>query len=65
MLTYHCSDCDMGVKGMTCAKCGTSLRHATVKNKEGKEVQVSECPKNCGKVKSPMCCGHDMKPISK
>ena len=27
---------------------------------DGTQVGVSECPDGCGKIKSPMCCGHDM-----
>lgn len=61
MTTYECNDCGMGVKGLTCCKCGAALKHATIKDAHGKEVHVSECPKKCGKIKSPMCCGHDMK----
>jgi hypothetical protein len=60
MLQYECSDCGMGVKGLSCSKCGAELKHRTIKTEQGKEVQVSECPKQCGKIKSPMCCGHDM-----
>lgn len=62
MLTYHCGSCDMTIKGMACGKCGMPLKHATIKNSEGRDVHVSECPKKCGKIKSPTCCGHDMKP---
>ncbi len=60
MMAYECCDCGMAVKGLTCGKCGSPLHHATIKDAHGKEVQVSECPKKCGKIKSPMCCGHDM-----
>ena len=63
MTKYECKDCGMGVKGLTCCKCGTELRHNTIKDKQGKDVQVTECPKNCGKIKSPTCCGHDMKAV--
>ena len=60
MTAYECSDCGMGVEGLTCRQCGQPLRHAKIKDKQGKEVQVSECPEKCGKIKSPQCCGHDM-----
>lgn len=60
MLEYECSDCGMSVKHLTCGKCGTELRHNTITTAEGKKVEVSECPKQCGKIKSPMCCNHDM-----
>jgi hypothetical protein len=61
MLKYECSDCGMGVKGLTCGKCGAELCDKTIKNAQGKDIEVSECPKGCGKIKSPMCCGHDMR----
>lgn len=61
MSEYQCTDCGMGVKGMACGTCGALLHHNTIQTAEGKKVQVSECPKGCGKIKSPQCCGHDMK----
>ena len=27
---------------------------------DGTEVQISKCPNDHGKIKSPMCCGEDM-----
>ena len=60
MAEYECSDCGMGVKGLTCASCGAELEHGTINTDDGTEVQVSQCPNDCGKIKSPMCCGHDM-----
>ena len=59
-LTYECSDCGMGVKGMCCAQCGAELQDATITTKDNKKVQVAQCPNDCGKINSPMCCGHDM-----
>ena len=61
MSHYECCDCGMSVKGLACGKCGSPLKDGTIKNAKGEIVQVSECPKKCGKIKSPMCCGHDMK----
>ena len=62
MTTYTCSttDCDMGVTGLTCGKCGIELEHAILEKDDGATVGVSQCPKGCGKIKSPMCCGADM-----
>ena len=62
MTTYTCSttDCDMGVTGLTCGKCGIELEHAILEKDDGSTVGVSQCPKGCGKIKSPMCCGADM-----
>jgi hypothetical protein len=55
-----CNKCGMGVKGLTCSKCDAALVNDTVKTKEGKDVQVAKCPNDCGMIKSPTCCGHDM-----
>jgi len=60
MAEYECCDCGMGVKGLTCTSCGLELEHGTLTTDDGTEVQVSKCPNDCGKIKSPMCCGHDM-----
>jgi hypothetical protein len=49
----------MGVN-MTCAKCGAALVDDSLTKDDGGKVQVSKCPKGCGKIKSPLCCGQDM-----
>lgn len=59
-MEYHCHDCGMGVTGMRCSECDQELVHDTVKTEQGKTVQVSKCPKGCGMIKSPQCCGQDM-----
>ncbi len=59
-MEYHCSTCGMGVKGLSCAKCGSELKADTVTTADGKKVQVAKCPQDHGKIKSPQCCGHDM-----
>lgn len=61
MIQYHCDQCNMGVAGLTCSHCGAELQPQRITNAEGKEIQVAECPKGCGKIQSPMCCGHDMR----
>ena len=43
-----------------CAICGKDLVHNHITKDDGTQVGVSECPDGCGKIKSPMCCGHDM-----
>jgi DNA-directed RNA polymerase subunit RPC12/RpoP len=58
-MEYECNDCGMGVKGLTCSKCGKPLVNDTVSVK-GQKVQVAKCPNSCGMIKSPQCCGHDM-----
>lgn len=58
-MEYKCNHCGMTVKNLTCAKCNTALVSDTIK-KEHDHVQVAKCPNGCGKIKSPMCCGHDM-----
>ena len=55
-----CKKCGMGVKGMKCNKCNCDLVEDTVKTDKGQSVKVAKCPKGCGKIKSPMCCGEDM-----
>ncbi len=60
METYTCSDCGMGVTGITCSKCGSELVYIVLTKADGTTVGVSECPEGCGKIKSPMCCGSDM-----
>jgi hypothetical protein len=62
MLSYQCEHCGMQVKGLSCGHCNTDLVHRVVTKKDGQTVQVAECPKGCGKIKSPACCGHDMTP---
>jgi hypothetical protein len=49
----------MGVNA-TCAKCDAPLVHDTLTLDDGTEVQVSKCPNDHGKIKSPLCCGQDM-----
>lgn len=55
-----CNKCGMGVKGMKCTKCNSELVSDTITTDNGSKVQVAKCPKGCGKIKSPMCCGQDM-----
>ncbi len=59
MATYRCSVCNMGVNA-SCADCNEPLVNDTLKLDDGREVQISRCPKCGGKIKSPMCCGQDM-----
>jgi len=54
-----CNKCGMGVKGLTCSKCNTALVEGTVE-KDGHKIHVAKCPKGCGMIKSPVCCGQDM-----
>jgi hypothetical protein len=61
MTTYSCHQgCGMTVKGLTCGSCGKELVHETLTKDDGGTVGVAQCPDGCGKIKSPMCCGHDM-----
>ena len=52
MATYECSKCGMSVNA-TCAKCNTQLVNDTLKLDDGTKVQISKCPNNHGKIKSP------------
>ena len=60
MANYSCSDCGMEINDVTCGKCGSSLGHKQITKDDGSTVAVSQCPNDHGKIKSPMCCGHDM-----
>ena len=59
MAIYKCNKCGMSVK-TSCAKCDEDLIDDVLKLDNGSEVQISECPNNHGKIKSPLCCGEDM-----
>ena len=54
-----CNKCGMGVKGLTCSKCDSTLVKESI-SKDGNKVQVAKCPTGCGMIKSPTCCGQDM-----
>ena len=59
MATYECDNCGMAVNA-TCAKCDEPLVDDILTLDDGTEVQISKCPYDHGKIKSPMCCGQDM-----
>tara|TARA_B100001250_G_scaffold396435_1_gene402418 strand:+ start:72 stop:233 length:162 start_codon:yes stop_codon:yes gene_type:complete len=44
----------------SCAKCDAPLVNDILKLENGSEVQISKCPNDHGKIKSPTCCGQDM-----
>ena len=58
MATYKCSKCGMSVNA-TCGKCNARLVDDTI-DVDGSKVQVSKCPNDHGKIKSPGCCGQEM-----
>jgi len=43
----------------TCGKCNAPLVDDTIEA-DGDKVQVSKCPNDHGKIKSPSCCGQEM-----
>ena len=59
MATYECPKCQMSVNA-TCGKCNEPLVNDMLKLDDGNEVQISKCPNDHGKIKSPLCCGQDM-----
>ena len=59
MAIYECNKCGMSVK-TSCATCDEDLIDDVLKLDNGSEVQISKCPNNHGKIKSPLCCGEDM-----
>ena len=52
MATYECNKCGMAVDA-NCAKCSETLVNDTLTLDDGKLVQVSKCPNEHGKIKSP------------
>ena len=44
----------------TCGKCDAPLVDDSLTLDDGSNVQISKCPNNHGKIKSPLCCGQDM-----
>ena len=62
MANYKCANdsCDMEVMPISCGKCGTELAFGSIAKPDGSSVNVLDCPKGCGKIKSPMCHGQDM-----
>ena len=58
MSTYECKKCGMSVNA-TCGKCNEPLTNGHL-DVNGNQVQISQCPKCQGKIKSPQCCGADM-----
>jgi len=59
MATYECSECGMAVNA-TCAHCDSSLVDDILTLDDGTKVQISKCPNEHGKIKSPSCCGQEM-----
>tara|TARA_B100000686_G_C16784322_1_gene974132 strand:+ start:1440 stop:1631 length:192 start_codon:yes stop_codon:yes gene_type:complete len=59
MATYECSQCGMSVNA-SCGKCDEALVNDILTIDDGTEVQISKCPNDHGKIKSPLCCGQDM-----
>ena len=59
MAIYECNKCGMSVK-TSYTKCDEDLIDDVLKLDNGSEVQISKCPNNHGKIKSPLCCGEDM-----
>ena len=59
MATYECSNCGMSVNA-TCGKCDAPLVDDVLKLDNGSKVQISKCPNDHGKIKSPTCCGNYM-----
>lgn len=59
MATYACNVCGMSVDA-NCGKCHAPLVHDQILTNDGQAVQVSKCPNEHGKIKSPQCCGKDM-----
>lgn len=50
----------MEINDLTCKKCNKKLMADKI-TKDNKSIQVAKCPDCEGMIKSPQCCGHDMK----
>ena len=59
MATYECSECGMAVNA-TCAHCDSPLVDDILTLDDDTKVQISRCPNDHGKIKSPSCCGQEM-----
>ena len=59
MATYTCKIVDRAVNA-SCAKCEVPLVDGILRLEDGSEVQIAQCPKCEGKIKSPLCSGQDM-----
>ena len=59
MATYECSECGMAVNA-TCAHCDSPLVDDILTLDDETKVQISKCPNEHGKIKSPSCCGQEM-----
>ncbi|MBJ81200.1 MAG: hypothetical protein CMH60_07790 [Myxococcales bacterium] len=59
MATYKCDKCGMSVNA-TCGECDAALVNDSLQKPDGSSVQISRCPNDHGKIKSPLCCGQDM-----
>ena len=59
MATNECSECGMAGNA-TGAHCAAPLVDDTLTLDDGTEVQISKCPNEHGKIKSPSCCGQEM-----
>jgi len=59
MANYTCASCGMSVNA-NCGHCEAPLVDTNLVKDDGSTVQVSECPNNHGKIKSPSCCGAEM-----
>ncbi len=64
MSNYSCVECGYEIVPNDCGKCGSVLEYTTITKDDGSNVNVSECPKGCGRIKSPMCHGQDMVVVS-
>lgn len=59
MSTYKCDQCGMSVNA-SCGECNAPLQNGMLDLDDGSQVQISKCPNEHGKIKSPLCCGNDM-----
>ena len=59
MANYNCSKFEMSVSAKY-GKCNKPLLNDNLKLNDGTNVQISKCPNEHRKIKSPIWCGKDM-----
>ncbi|KAI9094563.1 hypothetical protein DFS34DRAFT_233469 [Phlyctochytrium arcticum] len=61
---YRCPDCGVVVCDLRCGTCDRELKLESIVNSHGTATSVSRCPKLCGEIPLPECCGKPMIPTT-
>jgi len=60
MAKYLCKNCGMKTGELKCNECHKPLNHIQLQRSNGTIIYIIECENGCQKLKSPICCSHDM-----